>query len=187
MRNRKYTAAALVILAAVLTGCSNGGKTSDSGSQTSQPTSESVVESTVSSDAESVSEDSAVDLNAVYEKIMAQQPESDSLVMFPEDEELIEGLYNGITELGLTDMLLNAPPVTGNACEIFLVAAPDEDAAKQAAKIMQSRVDSSANDTGYPEVADVWKRNASVQRSGNLVCMIVLPDGFDIPDDVFAL
>lgn len=187
MRNRKYTAAALMILAAMLTGCS-GGKASDSGSQTSQPTtSESVAESTVSSDAESVSEDSAVDLNVVYEKIMALQPESDSLVMFPEGEELIEGLYNGITELGLTDMLLYAPPVTGNACEIFLVAAPDEDTAKQAAKIMQSRVDSSANDTGYPEVADVWKRNASVQRSGNLVCMIVLPDGFEIPDDVFAL
>ena len=76
--------------------------------------------------------------------------------------------------------------MTGYACEILLVevAEDDVDAAKA---ILQDRIDSGANDTGYPENAVLWQNNAQIQTQGNCLCMIALPDGCTIPENVFSL
>ena len=37
-----------------------------------------------------------------------------------------------------------------------------------------------------PDVNKIWERNAVVQLKGNYVAMIALPDGYTIPEDVFA-
>lgn len=200
-------AAAAAIIAVALTGCSSDNSvnsaesSSQAGSTTSQVQASSEAESTP---AESVAvpataEESAQgtidqpaaetsDLSDIYDKIMAQQPAPDDIIMFPESDPFyINGLYPGLTDLNITELALYAPPVTGNACEILLVKAADSDNADKAEKIMQNRVDEAANDTLYPEVADVWKRNARVERSGDMLCMIVLPDSAVIPDDVFSL
>ena len=58
------------------------------------------------------------------------------------------------------------------------------DAAKA---ILQDRIDSGAGDTGYPENAVLWQNNAQVQVQGNCLCLIALPDGYTIPENVFAL
>ena len=48
------------------------------------------------------------------------------------------------------------------------------------ASIKQDRIDSGANDTGYPENAVLWQNNAQVQVQGNCLCLIALPDGYTI-------
>ncbi|MDY4587287.1 MAG: DUF4358 domain-containing protein [Oscillospiraceae bacterium] len=129
-----------------------------------------------------------ISLSGIYDKIITQQPEPENTVMFPESsEELINEFYPGLIQLDIKQMALYMPPVTGNACEILLLETVDSGSADKAQKIMSDRVDKAASDTFYADVADVWARNAQVQRSGNRLCMIVLPDGAVIPDDVFSL
>ena len=77
---------------------------------------------------------------------------------------------------------MNAIIVTGG--KQYKVAEGDVDAAKA---ILQDRIDSGANDTGYPENAVLWQNNAQIQVQGNCLCLIALPDGYTIPENVFAL
>ena len=37
------------------------------------------------------------------------------------------------------------------------------------------------------ENADLWQNNAQVQVQGNCLCLIALPDGYTIPENVLAL
>ena len=53
------------------------------------------------------------------------------------------------------------------------------------ADIFQARIDMGADNTNYPESAAGWQLYAQVQKSGNFVCMIVLPGGYVIPENVF--
>ena len=52
--------------------------------------------------------------------------------------------------------------------------------------LFQARIDMGASITNYPESAAGWQKFAQVQKSGNFVCMIVLPEGYVIPENVFA-
>ena len=130
-----------------------------------------------------------VSFDAVYQGILDAQKDSgqEELIFFPEEgADAIESLYPGLSALNPSRVQLYLPPVTGYACEILLVevAEGDVDAAKA---ILQDRIDSGANDTGYPENAVLWQNNAQVQVQGNCLCMIALPDGYTIPENVFAL
>ena len=53
-------------------------------------------------------------------------------------------------------------------------------------EIFKARIDLGADVTNYPESAEGWKLYAQVQQSGNFVCMIVLPEAYVIPKNVFA-
>lgn len=128
-----------------------------------------------------------ISFDAVYQGILDAQESTDELIFFPEEgADAIESLYPGLTALDPTRLQLYLPPVTGYACEILLVevAEGDVDAAKA---ILQDRIDSGAGDTGYPENAVLWQNNAQVQVQGNCLCLIALPDGYTIPENVFAL
>lgn len=200
---KKYTAAIiLAALIASMTACSNAANSStiSQESTSSAAQAESSAEESAASTAQSAataetpaaSNEAAaadgVDLQAVYDKIIAAQTSADDIIMFPDSTpEIIKGFYPGLDELDLKQMYLYMPPVTGNACEILLLEAADSQTADKAQAICSERVKRAAEDTTYPEVSDVWQRNAKVERSGNLICMIVLPDGCTIPDDVFSL
>ena len=128
-----------------------------------------------------------ISFDAVYQGILDAQENTDELILFPEEgADAIESLYPGLTALNPARVRLYLPPVTGYACEILLVevAEGDVDAAKA---ILQDRIDSGANDTGYPENAVLWQNNAQIQTQGNCLCMIALPDGCTIPENVFSL
>lgn len=128
-----------------------------------------------------------VSFDAVYQGILNAQENTDELIFFPEEgADAIESLYPGLSALNPSRVQLYLPPVTGYACEILLVevAEGDVDAAKA---ILQDRIDSGANDTGYPENAVLWQNNAQIQVQGNCLCLIALPDGYIIPENVFAL
>ena len=128
-----------------------------------------------------------ISFDAVYQGILDAQENTDELIFFPEEgADAIESLYPGLTALNPSRLQLYLPPVTGYACEILLVevAEGDVDVAKA---ILQDRIDSGAGDTGYPENAVLWQNNAQVQVQGNCLCLIALPDGSTIPENVFAL
>ena len=128
-----------------------------------------------------------ISVDAVYQGILDAQENTDELIFFPEEgADAIESLYPGLTALNPSRLQLYLPPVAGYACEILLVevAEGDVDAAKA---ILKDRIDSGAGDTGYPENAVLWQNNAQVQVQGNCLCLIALPDGYTIPENVFAL
>ena len=128
-----------------------------------------------------------ISFDAVYQGILNAQENTDELIFFPEEgADAIESLYPGLSALNPSRVQLYLPPVTGYACEILLVevAEGDVDAAKA---ILQDRIDSGAGDTGYPENAVLWQNNAQIQVQGNCLCLIALPDGYTIPENVFAL
>lgn len=157
---------ALCALALALTACGGGNNASSGGAS---------------------SAGGEVSFDAVYQGILDAQENTDELIFFPEEgADAIESLYPGLTALDPTRLQLYLPPVTGYACEILLVevAEGDVDAAKA---ILQDRIDSGAGDTGYPENAVLWQNNAQVQVQGNCLCLIALPDGYTIPENVFAL
>ena len=159
---------ALCALALALTACGGGNNASSGGAS---------------------SAGGEVSFDAVYQGILDAQKDSgqEELIFFPEEgADAIESLYPGLTALDPTRLQLYLPAVTGYACEILLVevAEGDVDAAKA---ILQDRIDSGAGDTGYPENAVLWQNNAQVQVQGNCLCLIALPDGYTIPENVFAL
>ena len=161
---------ALCALALALTACGGGNGASSGG-------------------ASSGTADGDISFDAVYQGILDAQKDSgqEELIFFPEEgADAIESLYPGLSALNPSRVQLYLPPVTGYACEILLVevAEGDVDAAKT---ILQDRIDSGAGDTGYPENAVLWQNNAQVQVQGNCLCMIALPDGYTIPENVFAL
>ena len=78
------------------------------------------------------------------------------------------------------------PPIVTHPCEIVLVEVKQSEDVQTVMDIFQARIDLGADNTAYPESAAGWQQYAQVQNSGNFVCMIVLPKGYVIPENVFA-
>ena len=133
--------------------------------------------------------ESGTSLQKFYDSILAQQPEGvEELIFFEEsDPGLIESLYPGITEIDLAQQAFYMPPIITAPCEIVLVEVMDSADVEQVVDIFQARIDDGADDTAYPDSAAGWQKNGQVQQSGNFVCMIVLPDGYVIPENVFDI
>ena len=79
------------------------------------------------------------------------------------------------------------PPIATHPCEIVLVEVTDAENVQAVVDIFQSRIDLGADNTTYPESAAGWQSYARTQHSGNFVCMIVLPEGYIIPENIFDL
>ena len=128
-------------------------------------------------------------LEDVYQSIMdAQSENSEALVMFPEaDPAVVESIYPGLSEIELTQQALYFPPIFGFASEIMLVEVTNKADVDAVKEIFQTRINRGASDTTYPENAEPWATRAQVQVEGRYVCMIVLPEGNTIPENVFAL
>ena len=48
--------------------------------------------------------------------------------------------------------------------------------------IFNQRIDTAADDSFYPETAQLWAQNAQVQTEGNYVAPAALPDGYTVPE-----
>ena len=127
-------------------------------------------------------------LEDIYQSIMdAQSEDSETLVMFPEaDPAVVDSIYPGLSEIELTQQALYFPPIFGFASEIMLVEVTEKADVDTVKEIFQARIDRGASDTTYPENAEPWATRAQVQVEGRYVCMIVLPEGYIIPENVFA-
>ena len=108
--------------------------------------------------------------------------------MFPEaDPAVVESIYPGLSEIELDQQALYFPPIFGFANEIMLVEVTNKNDVDAVKDIFQARIDRGASDTTYPENAEPWAKRAQVQVDGRYICMIVLPEGYVIPENVFAL
>lgn len=129
------------------------------------------------------------DLQQVYQDILAAQPEgTDDLtgVMFETaDAAMIEEFYPGLGAIELKQEVCYQHAITG-FCEIILVEAANEADVQAISDIFYQRIDVAADDSFYPETAQLWAQNAVVQTSGNYVAMVALPDGYTVPDPIFS-
>lgn len=137
---------------------------------------------------ESQNDGKEYDLQQVYQNILASQPagtEDLSGVMFETtDKDAIEVTYPGLGEIELKQEVCYQHAVTG-FCEVMLVEAADSSDVQKIVDIFNARIDTAADDTFYPETAQIWAQNAQVQTEGNYVAMVALPDGYTVPDKIF--
>lgn len=126
-------------------------------------------------------------LSTFYQAILDAQPEdAEELILFEESNpELIANLYPGLEKIELKQQAFYMPPIATHPCEIVMVEVKNSSDVQAVVDIFQARIDMGADSGNYPESAAGWQRFAQVQRSGNFVCMIVLPKGNVIPDNVF--
>lgn len=129
-----------------------------------------------------------LDLEAIYQSILdAQGDAAEEIAMLPESSsEIIESFYAGIGDIELNQEVLYMHPVTGAPTEVMLVEVANADDVQAVVDIFNARIEMGANDEFYPDNAAGWQNNAQVQTDGNFVAMIVLPDEFTIPENVFA-
>ena len=107
-------------------------------------------------------------------------------MLFPEeDDEMIGEYYVGLSDFELKQRVIAFAPVTGGPLEIALVEAANPDDVEGIKKCFEDRIARGGGCGVESEYA--WEHRSGVQVKGNYVAMIVLPDGFIIPDDVFAL
>ena len=127
-------------------------------------------------------------LSAFYEAVLDAQPEgAEELIFFEEsDPNLIASFYPGLENIALNQQAFYMPPIATHPCEIVLVEVANSADVQAVADIFQARIDLGSDNSNYPESAAGWKMYAQVQRSGNFVCMIVLPEGYVIPENVFG-
>ena len=128
-------------------------------------------------------------VSSFYDAILAAQPEgAEDLIFFEESNlALIDSFYPGLDGIELSQQAFYMPPIATHPCEIVLVEVEDAANVQVVVDIFQARIDLGADNTTYPESAAGWQLYAQVQHSGNFVCMIVLPEGYVIPENVFDL
>ena len=128
-------------------------------------------------------------VSTFFQAVLAAQPQDlEELIFFEESgPELIQSFYPGLEKVALNQQAFYMPPIATYPCEIVLAEVADSTDVQTVVEIFQARIDLGADDTTYPESAAGWQQYAQVQSSGNFVCMIVLPGGYYIPEDVFTL
>lgn len=132
------------------------------------------------------------DLEAVFQGVVDKQENADNaeelknICRLTENMDKIQGLFVGIDGIELAQMKYFAPPISGNPCEIMLIEVKNSSDVKAAQDVLQARIDSAINGGACDASAGaVWEKNAKIQTSGNYVAMIVLPDGYTIPENIF--
>lgn len=127
-------------------------------------------------------------VSTFYQGVLDVQPEgADELVFFEESNpDMIESFYPGLAAIPLAQQAFYMPPVATHPCEIVLVEVAQADQVEDVEEIFRTRIELGADNTTYPDSAAGWQKFAQVQTSGNFVCMIVLPEAYTIPENVFA-
>ena len=159
---------------------------SESSQQTISTESDRVTEQDKTTEIESPAVE-ALELEEVYQNILTSINAGDDFIMFPESNpNIIEELYEGLSGIELNQSVFYIHPITGFACEVMLVEVANGDDLQTVIDIFEGRIALGTNETFYAETAALWKTNAQVQNFGNYVCMIALPNGYEIPKNVFA-
>lgn len=128
------------------------------------------------------------ELSTFYQGILDAQPEgADELILFEEyNADLVASFYPGLEKIALSQQVFYMPPIATHPCEIVLVEVQNKEDVEAVKEIFRARIELGANISNYPESAEGWQLYAQVQSSGNFVCMIVLPKGNVIPENVFV-
>ena len=111
-----------------------------------------------------------VDLTGFYNALAEKYGWGDDMMDL--DGEMLEMYYPGLGDIAAKQLLAKAPVMSYAVSEYVFLQADSEQDAAQAAKILQTRIDSQADgDAFYPETIDQWKA-AKVLQNGAYVAMI---------------
>ena len=130
-----------------------------------------------------------IPLDTFYRGILEAQPEDmEELILFEESNpDLIASFYPGLENIELNQQVFYMPPIATHPCEIVMVEVKNSQDVQTVVDLFRQRIEMGADDTSYPESAAGWRMYAQVQYSGNYVCMIVLPEGYVIAENLFAI
>ena len=114
-----------------------------------------------------------VDLSAFYETVAAEYGMDDNyMATLTDDAELMEMYYPGIGAITTKQLIAKAPMMSAVVNEFVFLQCETEEAAEEAAAILQSRIDMQADGGAwYPESMEAWGRGV-VDRQGTYVAMI---------------
>ena len=180
MKKKLLSALLAMSMLISLTACGGNNSSSDSASQNSTTTQSTTAKAERPEDYDG----NWYDVNELYQAILAEQPEDmEPLQMFDESQnkDLIKNYYPNFYNCDYEQILYYAPPVAGYPCEIMIVQTKTEREADYIEDEFVDRIGIGAADETYPENAEGWVFRAEVQRDGNFVVMIVLPEGYEIP------
>lgn len=130
-----------------------------------------------------------IDLTAVYQSILDLQTENGlkEPILFPASgDPYLEEFYPGVFELEFKQKVFYVAPIAGFACEVLLLEVTNPEDIKTVQAVMQARIDKGASDTYYVEEAALWTKNARIHIFDNYIGMVVLPEGYLIPEDIFT-
>lgn len=132
----------------------------------------------------------STDLEGVYNAIISVQPEDkkEELILFKEsNEELINSYYEGLADIELAEKNFYMHPV-GFACEIALVKANNIEDVSKIKNIFEARIQKGIEIAMCDSTSQaIWKTRAEIQTKDKYVCLIVLPEGYNIPKKIFSL
>ena len=112
-----------------------------------------------------------VDLSAFY-AALAETYDWNENTMVDIEGELLEGYYPGIGEIATKQFIAKAPSMSAVVNEVVFLQCETEEAATQAAELLQTRIDTQAEGGAwYPESMEAWGRGV-VDQQGTYVAMI---------------
>ncbi|MBQ4166501.1 MAG: DUF4358 domain-containing protein [Oscillospiraceae bacterium] len=189
--------AILVLCALVLSlsACGGGNDSSASTSgtsseaDTSQQEESSVPESDISSVVEEEDDGVYYDLEAVYDAIIETQPDGAQLppMMRVTDMKVISELYDGVEKIDTKQIVLYVSENMSVPCEIMLVETARRNDAETISDIFLDRIDEGAGNEENPDAAIRWANKAQLQEEGRFIAMVMLPEGCEVPSNVFWL
>lgn len=131
--------------------------------------------------------DPSVDLAAFYDSISGGGEGSDDFpAMMALDDDLLDALYEGLSDLNPKQCLVYTPMISSIGAEIALVEAASADDVQKVKDIFQARVDYQIQQGAfYPQTIEAWENDCRIVSNGNYVLLACLHDGGDRIADAF--
>lgn len=122
-----------------------------------------------------------VDLQAFYESLLVDDPESEDYFYpdTPVEGDNLTAYYPGLEDIATKQMVIYQPMMSAVACEIALVEVENAADVQKVKDIFQARIDAQVGTDDapggawYPEAIEGWKNNSRIVSNGNYVMMIV--------------
>lgn len=122
-----------------------------------------------------------VDLQAFYESLLVDDPESEDYFYpdTPVEGDNLTAYYPGLEDIATKQLLIYQPMMSAVACEIALVEVENAADVQKVKDIFQARIDAQVGTDDapggawYPEAIEGWKNNSRIVSNGNYVMMIV--------------
>lgn len=177
-------------MALSLTACGGDKNDSGSGSSTASDSSAADTDSGSSVNEELPEPDDGIhyDLDVVYNAIIENMGDLAGTVTLEKvsSDTEIGKLYKGLDQLQIREKALYTSTEKGVPYEIMLMELQTEYDAMLAQDIMLDRIDKGTADKN-DDIAVKWINYAEVQQYGRYVAMILLPEEYDPPFNVFML
>lgn len=117
----------------------------------------------------------AVDLNAFYSTIFTDPDNTPALQDLTESPELLNGVYPGLADIGVKQMVAVTPLMAQVAADVVLVEANTPEDAQKVKTILQARIDAQKSGGAfYPALAEIWENQSEIVTRGNFVALFAL-------------